>query len=42
MLEDLPDLGNHEPVKIGPTQEKTVAAVREAVFMLLVAAEREP
>jgi S1-C subfamily serine protease len=37
MLEDLPDLGNHEPVKFGPTQEKTVAAVREAVFMLLVA-----
>ena len=37
MFEDLPDLGNHEPVKFGPTQEKTVAAVREAVFMLLVA-----
>jgi S1-C subfamily serine protease len=37
MLEDLPDLGNHEPVKFGPTQERTVAAVREAVFMLLVA-----
>jgi S1-C subfamily serine protease len=37
MLEDLPDLGNYEGVKIGPTQEKTVAAVRDAVFMLLVA-----
>jgi S1-C subfamily serine protease len=37
MFEDLPDLGNHEPVKFGPTEEKTVAAVRDAVFMLLVA-----
>jgi S1-C subfamily serine protease len=37
MLEGLPELGNFESVKIGPTQEKTVAAVREAVFMLLVA-----
>jgi hypothetical protein len=37
MLEDLPDLGNYEGVKVGPSQEKTVAAVREAVFMLLVA-----
>jgi len=27
----------HEPVKVGASQEQTVAAVREAVFMLLVA-----
>ena len=40
MLEDLPDLGNYEPIKVGPTQEKTISAVREAVFMLLVAHER--
>ena len=36
MLEELPDLGDHEPVKAGASQEETVAAVREAVFMLLV------
>jgi S1-C subfamily serine protease len=37
MLDDLPDLGDYEPVKIGTSQEQTVAAAREAVFMLLVA-----
>lgn len=37
MLDDLPDLGNYEPVKAGSTQEQTIAAVRPAVFMLLVA-----
>jgi S1-C subfamily serine protease len=37
MLDDLPDLGNYEPVKAAATQEETIAAVREAVFMLLVA-----
>jgi S1-C subfamily serine protease len=39
MLDDLPDLGDYEPVKAGASQEQTVAAVREAVFMLLVAQE---
>lgn len=37
MLDDLPDLGGYEPVKAGASQEQTIAAVREAVFMLLVA-----
>lgn len=37
MLEDLPDLGDYEPVRAGASQEQTVAAAREAVFMLLVA-----
>jgi S1-C subfamily serine protease len=37
LLDDLPDLGEYEPVKPGASQEETVAAVREAVFMLLVA-----
>lgn len=37
LLDDLPDLGGYEPVKAGASQEQTVAAVREAVFMLLVA-----
>jgi S1-C subfamily serine protease len=37
MFDSLPDLGNHEAVKIAATQEKTIAAVRQAVFMLLVA-----
>ena len=36
MLDDLPDIGEYEPVKAGADQEQTVAAVREAVFMLLV------
>jgi S1-C subfamily serine protease len=37
LLDDLPDLGGYEPVKVGTGQEQTVAAAREAVFMLLVA-----
>ena len=37
LLDDLPDLGDYEPVKAAASQEQTVAAVREAVFMLLVA-----
>jgi S1-C subfamily serine protease len=37
MLDDLPDLGNYEPVKADPSEEKTIAAARQAVFMLLVA-----
>jgi S1-C subfamily serine protease len=37
LLEELPDLGRYEAVKPGPGQEETVAAAREAVFMLLVA-----
>jgi len=36
LLDDLPDLGDYEPVKAADSQEQTVAAVREAVFMLLV------
>src|SRR3569623_988169 len=28
MLDDLPDLGDYEPVKAGASQEQTVAAVR--------------
>jgi S1-C subfamily serine protease len=37
LLDDLPDLGDYEPIKAGASQEQTIAAVREAVFMLLVA-----
>jgi hypothetical protein len=37
MLDDLPDLGEYEPVKAGASQEQTIAAAREAVFMLVVA-----
>jgi S1-C subfamily serine protease len=39
MLDDLPDLGDYEPIKVGTSQEQTIAAAREAVFMLLVAQE---
>jgi S1-C subfamily serine protease len=37
LLDDLPDLGDYEPIKAGASQEQTIAAAREAVFMLLVA-----
>jgi S1-C subfamily serine protease len=36
MLDDLPDLGNYEPIKPASQQEQMVEAARRAVFMLVV------
>jgi S1-C subfamily serine protease len=36
MLDDLPDLGNYEPIKPASQQEQMVEAARQAVFMLVV------